>query len=104
MLKLGNLMGNGETTRTLELMNKNQNFVFILTGSRFFNEKLRETAINTDWDFFVQGNEEVVIYLQGLGFNEIGASDPAYRDIPRNCGVLSVWRKGKVDVQLVSDA
>ena len=77
-------------------------FNFHLTGSRFFGG----VKVESDWDFFVEESEEVIQFLNSIGFEkdfEASYDDPS---------VIAVYygycmhqdRSVKVDVQLVGNA
>jgi hypothetical protein len=70
-------------------------FLFYLTGSRFFET----THPNSDWDFFVANSDEVITFLQHNGF--ILDESPEYED----CTIVQVYRHVQdvqdVHVQLI---
>lgn len=71
-------------------------FVFFLTGSRFF-----ETAkADSDYDFFLQDSEDVRDWLDDHAFEEVSEESLVYPD-PLTGGV---YKKGEVHVQLTIDA
>lgn len=77
-------------------------FQFILTGSRYLECAKKES----DYDFFAQDSLDVRAFLNLMEFEELKApipakgADPMYSLDP---SVRSVWRLGKVDIQLVED-
>ena len=77
-------------------------FQFNLTGSRY----LECSQKGSDYDFFAQDSPEVRTFLNLMEFVELKppvptkGADPMYALDP---SVSSVWRRDKVDVQLVID-
>lgn len=65
-----------------------------LTGSRFFNPKC-----DADFDFFCQNTPEIQSLFKSLGYADITS-----RFYEGCCQVVKVYRKGKIDVQLVQNA
>lgn len=57
------------TPKTEQIINQlnNSEFVFQLTGSRYFKNDTHES----DWDFFVESSDEVKDFLKELGFQKI---------------------------------
>ncbi len=63
-----------ETYPTSVLALMNSQFYFFITGSRYF----KTNTPHSDWDFFVEKNEEVEIFLKDQGFfidNQMSYSD-----------------------------
>jgi len=66
-------------------------FDFHLTGSRFFGGALP----NSDWDFFAENNDSIIVFLRELGFKVL---TEGYKDDPQ---VAVVYRHNDgIDVQL----
>lgn len=79
----------------IEQMEQNKEFMFYLTGSKFF------VGQGNDTDYFVQHDNEVINWLWSIGFAEI--SKKTYGD--NNC--IAVLRYvapyEQIDVQIVED-
>lgn len=74
-------------------------FNFWKTGSRFFNT----ATSKSDYDFFTEFNSDVLLFLEGLGFEQLfNFNDAPEYDDP---SVHSVFRtfnyRSQIDVQLV---
>lgn len=86
-------------------------FTFNLTGSRYLETSKRES----DYDFFAQDSPEVRTFLNLMEFVELkpannhvctsgdGSCSKAHDPYALDPSVSSVWRRDKVDVQLVED-
>lgn len=74
-----------------------------LTGSRFFDGNI---SSDTDWDFFTKANPEIIQALNAFGWADITVGN--YNDgLPLEYrglqGIVKIFRKNNVDVQLVLD-
>jgi hypothetical protein len=76
---------------------RDSEFEFYLTGSRFF--KIHKEY--SDWDFFVEENDEIHIYLSNYNFKNV-SSETRYKDSETR----SVWfhEEADVHVQIVKNA
>jgi hypothetical protein len=92
---VGNVLGDGTIDALIAL--RISSFEFQLTGSRFFGT----SNSNSDFDFFTEDPAGAVAdYLESEGFKLQKAPLPLYQD-----GFTSyVYRKGRVDVQIVNNA
>lgn len=84
-----------ETEVTLEAIWASE-YTFYQTGSRF----LGTAKGRSDHDFFALECDEILTLLKLLEFVELKPNQTKYGLDP---GVKSVWRKAKVDIQLVED-
>jgi len=84
----------GDVRSPIQLL-KTASFVFTLTGSRYFGD----AKLNSDYDFFVQKDEDVCNWLIKNGFVILGSGE-GYDGIPG----VSVFRKLNVDVQIRRNA
>lgn len=78
-------------------------YEFHLTGSRFFGQVEK----HSDWDFFVEHSDDVIIFLTELGFSA-NIMTTAYLGDPEVVEVMSVkdFHQGtctRIDIQLVKD-
>ena len=85
-----------KTEAILDSLNFSQ-FTFYLTGSRW----LECHRTNSDYDFFATNSQEIQSFLKLLDFEELDFDKTSYGLDP---GVLKVFRKENVDVQLVESA
>jgi hypothetical protein len=97
-----------DTSIAIECLDASK-FQFNLTGSRFLECEQKES----DYDFFTQDSPEVRAFLNLMEFQELappknhtctigdgGCMEAHYHLDP---SVSSVWRRAKVDIQLVED-
>lgn len=87
---------------TMVLLN-NPDFAFHLTGSRFFNNARK----SSDWDFFVQEDQEVSDFLHANGFKkmlEVSGCLKLRTIYPDDVQIVDVFQKRDVQIQLVRDA
>lgn len=82
------------THKVLELL-VNNNYQFVLTGSRFFG------VDSGDWDFFAVMETQVLNYLMDIGFEELKpkAEETHYKD--SSIGMILRHKDARVDVQLL---
>ena len=90
------IFGTLNTSATIHESFQNSDFLFYLTGSRYFGG----AEENSDWDFFVQYDDNVVKFLVSLGFELRHATE--YKDT--ELVKFMRHKEKKIDVQLVKDA
>lgn len=102
MLKNMNYHGDKalEVYQTLHEM-KHCNLNFFLTGSRYFGH----ARPDSDWDFFVQDTSAAHDWLIQNQFRSLNPDTEADLRLiyPDDNHIVSVYEKGKVQIQLVND-
>jgi len=100
-MSIKNLFGvyvGGETKQAFNFMENYNDAHFYSTGSRYFGTN----SADSDYDFFTTYNTKILSDLITNGFQEI---DSMYGKFGNGTDphLLRIFRKGKVDIQLVKD-
>lgn len=102
MINVGTNHQEHQTLTALSLLVDTKEIRFYLTGSRFFGW----AKPNSDWDFFTQHSYDANRLLMDNGFRNLTADLESADGIvyPEDPNIVSVWERGRVQVQLVENA